>query len=65
MELFGEKFAELIPEWSKDRLLGEDRSTEKFTFVRDRMIKHDKRLGRGLKDIKSLPPSSLKKLLLK
>jgi hypothetical protein len=65
MELFGEKFAEMVPEWSKERLLGEDRSKEKFTYVKDRIAKQDKRLGRGLRDIKTLPSSFLNRLLSK
>jgi len=66
MELFGEKFAEMVPEWSKDRLLVEDRSKEKYKFMSDRQItKHDKRLGRGLKDIQSSSPSFLSKLFSK
>lgn len=64
MELFGERFAEMLPEWSQDRLLKEDRTMEKYTFVKENIPKQKRRLGRGLKDLMSTqPPSHLNKLL--
>lgn len=50
MEVFGDNFAEMIPEWSRERLLKEDRDKEKFLFVKDKR-KQSRRLGKGLKDL--------------
>jgi len=64
MEDFGQTFAEMIPEWSKDKLTTLDRKQEKYTYVSDQTIKRENRLGRSLKDIQSsLPPTNLAKLL--
>lgn len=67
MEIFGEKFAEMLPEWSRDRLLKEDRSKENFVFVSDKISRQDKKLGRGLKELMetSQSPAYLQKLLSK
>ncbi len=67
MESFGDTFAEMLPEWSRNRLLKEDRGKESYTFVKEKMPKQDKRLGKGLKDLlaTSRPPTHLQKLLPK
>lgn len=52
MEHFTQMVAEMVPEWSEPRLLKEDRSTEKFTYVNEKSVKPtNRRLGKGLNDI--------------
>ena len=64
MEIFNSgKFANMIPKWSKDRLLEQDRSKEKYIFIKEKLPQTEKRLGRGLKDIMSSRPSYLENLL--
>lgn len=67
MEVFGDKYAEMLPEWSRERLFKEDRSKEKFMYVKDKIPKQEVRLGRGLKDLlsSSKPPAHLQRLLSK
>ena len=55
---------EMLPTWSKERLLKEGRDKEKFVIVQRGIGQaHEKRLGRGLKDIKALPLNNLTKTL--
>ena len=44
-EIIDGKMYEMIPEFSREILLSEDRSKEKFIFIRDRNVKQDRRLG--------------------
>ena len=63
----GETFAEIVPQWSEERLLKEDRSKEKYSYASERELKTNrsqKRLGRGLKDIIKQQPSFSNQLLL-
>jgi len=58
------KIYEMIPEYSKDRLLKEDRKTEKYKFL---PIKPEtkflgSRLGKSLKEIQSPAPKFLQRL---
>jgi len=67
--------AEMIPSWTKARLFNENPKNEnenyefKYEFISknsdDFMYKGNKRLGKGLKDIKSPAPVFLEKLLKK
>ena len=55
---------ELLPEWSKERLLKEGRTTEKFVIVPHETIRvNENRLGKSLKDIKTQPLNALSKIL--
>lgn len=67
MEMFGDKFAEMLPEWSHDRLLKEDRSKEKFLHAEYKLPRRDKRLGKGLRDLSLVvkAPAYLQKFLSK
>jgi hypothetical protein len=55
--LIFEKFVtgayEMLPTWSRERLLKEDRRKERFTIVQRGLGKsHEQRLGKSLRDIK-------------
>ena len=64
MEKFVERFAELLPEWSMDRLLKEDRKQEKYKFLHVKPeIMRKQSLGRRLKDIVSLESKKLRDFL--
>ncbi len=63
VEFFGERFAEMLPEWSQDRLLQEDRTMEKYAFVKEKIPKQKRRLGRSLKDLMAQPSPNFNKLL--
>ena len=60
--------AEMVPEWSRERLLNEGGEENKFEYelvkdFDDLVPTSKRRLGKGLKDIKSSPPNFLKNLL--
>jgi hypothetical protein len=66
--LIFEKFAlgiyEMLPEWSRERLLKEDRNQETYTVVQHGIIPpNNRRLGRSLKDIQSPSLDNLAKKL--
>ena len=56
---------EMLPSWSQERLLSEDRSKEKYAVVQRGITTpiREKRLGKGLKDMKSTPLDKLAKKL--
>jgi ABC-type thiamine transport system substrate-binding protein len=60
MERFGSRFAEMLPAWSRDRLLSEDRSKETFMYVTEKVEKQERRLGKSLKDLMSSATESHK-----
>jgi len=60
----GGQVAEIIPNWSKERLLINDRKLEKYKFLPLKPeTLSENRLGRKLKEIKTLESTSLKRLL--
>ena len=65
MEFFSMMTAHMIPEWSKKRLFEEDhKKLNKYTFVKEKPVpKSEKRLGKGLLDMKTKEPSLIAKLL--
>lgn len=57
-EMFGSNMGEMIPEWSRSKLEEEDRSKEKFQFTVEKIIKRERKLGRGIKDLLSTTKAS-------
>jgi hypothetical protein len=59
------KIYEMVPAWSKKRLLNEDRKTEQYRFLpikQEKPHKTTRSLGKGLKDIKVVENQGLARL---
>jgi hypothetical protein len=60
----GGRVAEMVPEWSSERLFKTDRKLERYKFLPVKPEpRPENRLGRGLKDIVSIEPTTIRGLL--